>query len=272
MYAIDVPSDNPHCMQRFESHVCRKPATMSQSLLPADWAVPQAFRDRLGDHAGRQRAMTAEGHLLLVLHKVPDAGDTTREPRIIWRHPDGTWKCTDGTEGRAAMEAHLAEYARVLVSLDDEEHKADGAQQYVRVLVRLSPVLRAVRHLHSTLQEAREACPDERELINARDEAYRQERTCELLISDAKSTLDVAALQHDEELAETNLALAQSAHRLNMLAAFFFPLATLCSVFGVSFAFPLKDDPTHTPFYGMLIIGLVVGFILAIIIRPKGLR
>lgn len=242
---------------------------MTEELLPETWDVPQIFRNRLGDNAGRQRAMTADGHLLLVLHKAPKPGQLDRDPRLLWRDPTGKWASHTGGDGKAALRLHLEEYEQVLQSLDAEEHQAVGSQQYLKVLTSLAPVLRSARHLHSTLQEAREAVRNERELINARDDAYRLERTMELLMSDAKGSLDVAALQQAEEQAATNLAMARSAHRLNRLAAFFFPLATLSGVFGVSFNHPAKTDMTFVPFFAMVIGGLICGFLLTLMISRK---
>ena len=48
-----------------------------RSVLPYDWDVPEVFRKRLGEGAGRQRCMTADGHLLLVLHQPPTPGVST---------------------------------------------------------------------------------------------------------------------------------------------------------------------------------------------------
>ncbi len=242
---------------------------MSTELLPKSWTVPQIFRDRLGDNPGRQRAMVADGHLLLVLHKAPQPGDLSRDPRLLWRDPSGAWRSHLGGDGKVALKRHMEEYEEVLQALDAEEHEAIGSEQYLKVLTRLAPTLRSARHLHSTLQEAREAIPNERALINARDHAYRLERTMELLMSDAKGSLDVATLQQGEEQAATNLAMARSAHRLNRLAAFFFPLATLSGVFGVSFNHPMKADASFIPFYAMLGIGLVSGILLTLVISRK---
>jgi hypothetical protein len=46
----------------------------------------------MGDAAGRQRAMVHDGHLLLVLHDVPEAGRPERLARLFWREPTGQWK------------------------------------------------------------------------------------------------------------------------------------------------------------------------------------
>lgn len=252
---------------------------MTQPLLSADWTVPQIFRDRLGDEPGRQRTMEADGHLLMVLHKAPKVGQTMRAARILWRDPGGDWACNDGTNGLSALKQHLREYDDVLMSLDDAEHNAAGAKQYLQVLTRLAPVLRAARHQHATLQSAREAIPKERPLINARDHAYRLERTIELLMSDARGSLDVATLQQSEEQATSNAAMARASHRLNILAALFLPLATISGLLGVDFPHPGKNgnflplwQPSYYPFWGMVGIGLAVGIFIAIIISRRQSR
>ena len=53
-----------------------------KSILPATWEVPAEFRSRLGEKAGRQRAMMAEGHLLLVLHAPPKKDEPDRKGRL----------------------------------------------------------------------------------------------------------------------------------------------------------------------------------------------
>ena len=250
---------------------------MTQPLLPEDWTVPQIFRDRLGDGPGRQRCMEADEHLLLVLHRAPEASETARRARILWRDPEGTWKSNDGTGGLDALKQLLEEYDEVLVSLDAEEHQAEGARQYLQVLTRLAPVLRATRHLHSTLQTARETVREERALINARDHAYRLERTIELLISDARGSLDLIRLKQSEEQAASSAAMESAAHRLNFMAALFLPLATLTGIFGVGFAHPGKEDDKswplwdshYFPFWLMIAAGLVLGLLIALVMRRR---
>ncbi|MEC8434092.1 MAG: hypothetical protein VXZ54_14155, partial [Planctomycetota bacterium] len=59
--------------------------------LPKMWEVPDVFRERLGDRSGRQRAMFADGHLLLILHKAPQPNEDQRVAAFFWRQPDGNW-------------------------------------------------------------------------------------------------------------------------------------------------------------------------------------
>jgi hypothetical protein len=56
--------------------------------------------------------------------------------------------------------------------------------------------------------------------------------------------------------------MAVSAHRLNLLAAFFFPIATLSAVFGVNLKHGLEDFPPPLLFIGVIALSLVFGGIL----------
>src|SRR5512139_3875024 len=61
--------------------------------IPKDWDVPAIFRARMGTQAGRQRAMMADGHVLLVLHELPDPlSPGKRKARLFWRKPDGGYR------------------------------------------------------------------------------------------------------------------------------------------------------------------------------------
>jgi hypothetical protein len=50
------------------------------SPIPHTWQVPEVFRERMGNQAGRQRCMTHAGHLLVILHELPDP-DAPQRPR-----------------------------------------------------------------------------------------------------------------------------------------------------------------------------------------------
>ena len=59
--------------------------------------LPAEIKERFGQkRSGRQRAMVAEDHLLLVLHKVPQPGKREREGIFFWRKPDGSWDSSQG--------------------------------------------------------------------------------------------------------------------------------------------------------------------------------
>jgi len=97
----------------------------NNSILPPMWEVPQVFRDRLGDKVGRQRAMFADDHLLLVLHDPPAADEIERVGRFYWRQPNGQWTSTQQAGGSGAIMSHLDEYSE---QIDEVEKQDDSAQ------------------------------------------------------------------------------------------------------------------------------------------------
>lgn len=232
------------------------------TLLPPTWEVPQEFRNRLGKQVGRQRAMVADGHLLLILHQPPASEHVKRVGRYFWRKPDGSWVSSDLGHGPRALGRHLDEYAEVLEKYDKQEEEAAGAEDYFAVLEALGPVHRSVRHLHQTLQEARKAVPKARDLIDFRDRAYEIERTAELLYSETHNGLNFTMARQSEQQAKNSRRMAVSAYRLNLLAAFFFPLATLAALFGVNLEHGFENAAAPLPFLGVVVFGLILGFVL----------
>ena len=93
----------------------------------------------------------------------------------------------------------------------------------------------------------------------------------ELLYSDSKNSLDFVIARRSEQQAEASHQMAVSSHRLNVLAAFFFPIATLSAIFGVNMRFGLEQDRMNSivPFVSMLLLGLVTGFVLKSLITRK---
>jgi hypothetical protein len=246
-------------------------ADSSGSLIPANWDVPAVFRRRLGDRVGRQRAMVADGHLLLVLHRAPALDEHERRGRLFWRHPDGKWHSPNAIDGTQALTAHLNEYQKQLEKLDAREAKAASSSEYFEVLSELTPFGRAARNQSSVMQGARGEFPDARELINFRDRAYEIERNAELLQADCKTALDYLIARQAEEQAQTTYHMAQASHRLNVLVAFFFPIATLSTVFGTNMVHGLETLNPPVPFLVTLAAGLLIGIILKIAIthEPK---
>jgi Mg2+ and Co2+ transporter CorA len=74
--------------------------------------------------------------------------------------------------------------------------------------------------------------------------------------------LEYAVARRAEEQARSSHAMAVSAHRLNLLAAFFFPLATLAAVFGMNLPHGLENVSPPIPFLATLGVGLVMGLFL----------
>jgi hypothetical protein len=58
-----------------------------KSLIPNQWLVPKRFRERVGESAGRQRAMTEDGQLLLAFSA---ATRVSLLPGSIWTRPSSS--------------------------------------------------------------------------------------------------------------------------------------------------------------------------------------
>jgi hypothetical protein len=235
----------------------------SKSPLPTSWNVPQLFRDRLGEQAGRQRAMLADGHLLLVLHEPPTADHAHRGARLFWRAPDGTWQSNSLGPGPRSLRRHVEEFAAAVEKLEQLEEQTFRADAYHELLPQVTPLMRAAGHLHATLQEAREQVREDRDLIVCRDQAYAVHRAAELLNSDAHNGLQCAVARHAEEQAEISNQVALAGHRLNLMAAFFLPVATIASVCGMNLTTGYEDAHRPWPFVVAVAVGLVSGFLLS---------
>jgi hypothetical protein len=231
-------------------------------LLPAAWNVPKSFRDRLGSQVGRQRIMFADGHLLVILHEPPRPDETRRGGRLFWREPDGTWHSNSLGSGIRALNQHLDEYAQVVQSLEEREERAQTSDEYFPLLQAIAPLFRAARNMYDTLQLARETVREDRDLIACRDTAYAIQRTAELLQTDTKNGLDCAIARRAEEEARSSREMAAAGHRLNVLAATFFPVATIASIFGMSLKSGLEDVLSPMLFWLVLLVGIGTGFIL----------
>jgi len=242
----------------------------ARSPLPEAWNVPQLFRSRVRESVGRQRAMTAEGHLLLVLHEPPKASETDRRARFFWRSPDGTWQSSNLGPGINALKRHVAEFGEAVRRLDEAEDRADAADDYFGLLRRLAPLRRSTRHLHDALQEAREMMSDDHDLIVCRDQAYQIQRLADLVQDDTQSGLDCAIARRAEDQAESSERMALAAHRLNVLAAIFFPIVTISSILGMNLSDGLDERMlSQWLFWLVLAAGIGCGLVLNSVILAK---
>lgn len=226
--------------------------------IPKTWDLPEAIRKRLGESVGKQRLMNEEGHLLLLLHQVPTAeDDEIRNPMVVWRNPAGEWKSAPVGGGLTGLEAHVATYRTAIHQLDEEVESAKLARQYFEVMRRMYPLQRSTRSLLQVLQATREALPEDGRAINLRDDAAELERGIELVVADAKSGMEFSLAEAASQQALAADAANHEARRLNRLAAFFFPLATLVAVFGMN----PPDTVWRSPgFWAVLGAGALLGF------------
>lgn len=214
--------------------------------LPYSWDIPASIRARLGQKsAGKQRAMVAEGHLLLVLHKTPKPGTRHRDGIGFWRDTKGNWECSQGGIGVQTLTRHLQAYETAEKKLIDAYENAQAAKDYFLLLETMTPLHFATKNLHNTLQVARDAIPDDPDLIDLRDWAYEIERSLDLLYLNTKNAIDFTMAQKAEEQAELT-------DRLNTLAAIFFPLTAISCVFGMNLQNGFENVPP-------IMFGVVIG-------------
>jgi hypothetical protein len=234
---------------------------MAASLIPERWEVPERFRQRVGTQAGRQRAMLEGGHLLLILHEIPSAETRERGARLYWRAPGGAWRATGVKgDGLPALKAHIEEYREAIHALDEKVDHATQAVELYHVLRAAGPISRAARNLHRALQEARESV-DDRNIISMRDATGDVERAGEFLLSDAKNALEFLETKAAEEQTVLARKVADAQHRLNLMAALFFPVTALGSIFGTTLRTGLEG---YGPWFFWVIFGtaIAVGFLV----------
>jgi hypothetical protein len=238
------------------------------AYLPKSWDLPESIRKRLGDAPGRQRLMDEDGHLLFILHQAPEPeDDEVRKPAIFWCQPTGEWKSSPTSGGLAALDAHLESYRGNIHALDAAVESAKTPRQYFDVMRRVTPLLRSTRNLLAVMQEARDARPEDRRLINFRDRAIDLERAVDLVSTDAKNGMDFALAENTEEQSRFAHEANQEARRLNRLASFFFPLATLVAVFGMS---PPWEVVRMPGFWVVVAAGIAAGLLIRAL--PGGKR
>jgi Mg2+ and Co2+ transporter CorA len=238
------------------------------SLIPETWGVPERFRQRLGTSAGRQRAMLDAGHLLLILHELPKAGEVERAARLFWRAPTGEWRAT-GSKGNGlkALQEHLQTYRKRALELDDEIDVATTAAQLYNLLRSLTPLTRAARYQHRALQEAREGV-DNRDLIVLRDIAGDIERTLELLMGDAKNALDYIEAKEAEVQTVLARRATEAQHRLNMVAALFLPITAVGAMFGMNLTSGLEAVGA-APFWIVGAVAFGTGFLVRALVSRR---
>lgn len=232
-------------------------------VIPHNWEVPQVFRERLGAHAGRQRTMHHEGHLLIILHEPPKAGVGERAARIFWRKPDGTWKSTgSGATNIAALRALVEEYQAAEDAMEARARDAQKSHDWFSLIHDTAPLLRAARGMHAALQEAREHAKTDQGVISLRDTAQDIERSLELTHNHAKSGLDYAIAKGSEDAAKNSEHVVESGHRLNLIAATFLPITALGSLFGMQLEHGLEHESSPYMFWGVAAVAFLLGLIV----------
>lgn len=238
---------------------------MIESIRLAGWDLPEALISRLGDKAGRQRAMEADGHLLIILHALPSADDFERQPRLFWRTPHGEWKSLTSTlDGLQSLRRHIEEYAQTIEAMEDKAEASSDADSFYQLLLRIAPLHRSARNMLAALQQGREMV-DDRVLILLRDRAGEVERAAELLHADAKVGLEYSVAKQEEAQTKASHAIAESGHRLNMMAAVFLPLTAISAALGMNLRSGIENVGAPWLYWIILLAGLALGSFLRIV-------
>lgn len=229
-------------------------------IVPPTWYLPESISVRLGQSTfGRQRAIVENGHLLLILHKPPGPNDRSREGLLFWRNPSGEWQFSRGGPGPGALKRHVQSYAELEAKLTHQYEQAQTIISLFDLVEAITPLLRAARNMYQALQVARDSISDDVFLIEMRDTASDIERNLELLLEDTRNEIQQRTARKAEEQAELSAAALQASHRLNILAALFFPLTAIASIFGMNLAHGLSPT-SPIVFWIVLLIGCSLGF------------
>ncbi|MBC8095817.1 MAG: hypothetical protein H7Y43_08390 [Akkermansiaceae bacterium] len=231
-------------------------------IIPPTWSLPEPLRVRLGQSTyGRQRAIVEDGHLLLVLHLPPGPDDRERQGALFWRNPKGDWQFSRGGPGPGALKRHVQSYAEIEVKLTESFEQAPDINALFDLVETLTPLVRAARNMHQALQTARDAIKQEIFLIEMRDLAYEVERNFDLLLEDVRTAIQHRTAREAELQARLSKQALQASHRLNILAALFFPLTAIASLFGMNLAHGL-DQKLVIIFWAVTVASVTLGFVM----------
>lgn len=231
-------------------------------IIPPTWTVPDAIKIRLGQSTyGRQRAIVEEGHLLLVLHKPPGPDDRTREGLLFWRSPAGDWQFNRGGPGPGGLKRHVQSFAELEAKLTATYEQATNISALFDLMEILVPLTRSARNMHLAIQTAREAVKGDPHLVEMRDLAYEVERNLDLLLEDTRNEIQHRTARKAEEQARLSQAALHASHRLNILAALFFPLTAIASLFGMNLLHGLNQHSVLL-FWVVAVVSIALGFFM----------
>ena len=233
------------------------------------WELPLAIERRLGPKSyGRQRVIAEDGHVLIILHGVLAKDQEFPEEYVFLHAPDGRCKATVSQRVKKQLRQLLAQFDAAYDVIEEQYKAAVTASELFASLDLVSPIKRTATHLYETLQAARKAI-DESLFIELRDEAYMISRAYDLLHEEIKSSLDYRIAKNTEKQAKQAAEALKAQNRLNILAAFTFPLISLATIFGMNLISGL-EEMSPVIFWAVFVVGAIVGLILKAWVVPKG--
>ena len=238
-----------------------------KTKLPEKWIIPESLKQRFGNKGiGKQRAMAADGHLLLILHKLDE--NLEREAVIFWRNPKGEWQDSQRGRGIFKLRSLIDTFINKEEELSRTYDKATKPEDYFDLLEILVPMVRVAKNMATTLQQARELAGGP-EIIDLRDLTQELSQDLEILYEDSKNALEYQVAKRAEEQARYALRTSKSTDKLNILLAVFLPITALSGIFGMNMRNGFEEMPIFT-FWMMMIISLMLGIGVKTWIQHEG--
>ncbi len=212
-HAIFCHSCAPALPNTLKETAVLAPAT----CLPCHWDISPEIAARLSERAGRQRAMTADDQILLVLFHAPQPRQRERHPAYFLRGSDGAWQTPDREDGLETLRQLIDEYDQQLARLEEEQDSASSIAEWFKILSEVGPLFRATRNMYDALQSARQSISDplrRQELQRPCDRASDAMRAAELLQMDAHNSVQFSLAQQAEIQAELSQQQTTASHRL----------------------------------------------------------
>lgn len=123
---------------------------------PKIWDLPFDIRRQLSGRGGRQRALAADNHLLIVLYQVSKPKSSRGETVYFWRNREHEWHYSERGGGFSALEKVVESYGNRIAELEESLSTADDSRARFQLLDDVTPVLRSVRNLADALHKGLE--------------------------------------------------------------------------------------------------------------------
>lgn len=224
-----------------------------------DWKLPSEIEARLSDESfGPQRAICEADHLLLVLHKPPTEDDLQREHIVFLLTPDEQLLCNGQPDGISKLNKLIADYRSRWEELENRYKLDSGAAELFDLTEAVTPLKRSSSNMANAIQRARELSKDYRYFIGVRDAAMDISRAFEILLADLRAALDFRIAKKAEEQYARSEEIAAAQHKLNVLAAFTFPVMAFATLLGMNLRHGFEKQSPFI-FWGILLIGVLIG-------------
>lgn len=231
-----------------------------------NWPLSPSIEHRLGSSYGAQRALSADGQVLLILHAPPKPGHP-RDHEVFLRLPDGNaqtgarWMYEGQDGGMPKLMRLLDRYAEVLDGLETQLETASNTHALFEIIGPCIPLARASANMQNALQAARDAAPEDLALIDQRDRAVEIARGFELLLADARMELDYRMAEATEAQTRATQEVTLAQRKLNVIAALTFPLMAIGAAMGMNLHSGVEAVHGGV-FWAVIGAGLVLGLLI----------